>query len=280
MADEIETDPALVRPPACAPVFCAGPTCRSSRSCRMGPIMNILTGSVITSPSGLPRIAWATGQAGEGGRGGYRSSRHNLPLAVPVQLAMGPTGRGLSLRLVHLRVAARGRTPTVRSATLNQAAADLAAFRERPAPNRRDRCAPCVPPIAGGGPLTEGERAGSASRSHSSATGSTAMLPSTHGRSHSTPPPWDGKEVWVHGDLLPGKPARRRGSPLGSPSTSAASTLAIPAWRPAGPHGTYSQLTVVCGFRAELQADDASWPAWPRLGALPGCISTAVLLGH
>jgi aminoglycoside phosphotransferase (APT) family kinase protein len=54
----------------------------------------------------LPRIDWAVGQAEKERRWLPRLAPH-LPLAIPEQLAMGEAGRGLSLALVHLSLAAR-----------------------------------------------------------------------------------------------------------------------------------------------------------------------------
>ena len=147
----------------------------------------------------LPRIGWATAQAAKEAEWLPKLAPH-LPLAVPVQLARGirPRATRSSGRCTS---GCRARTPTARSRISEQAAVDLAAFVR--ALRRIDTTgAHPRPPMARGAPLGEvDEQVRRSIAQLGDRIDGDAALRSWRSRSS---PTWDGDEVWVHGDLLPG----------------------------------------------------------------------------
>jgi len=148
----------------------------------------------------LPRIAWATGQAVKEATWLPRLAPH-LPLAVPVQLARGEPGDGYPYAWsVYAWLPGENANATIDD--LDLAAVDLAGFVRA---LRRIDTTDAHPrrPRSRGAPLAEldedvrraiaelGDRidAGAALRVWEESLAA---------------PAWDGEELWVHGDLLPG----------------------------------------------------------------------------
>jgi aminoglycoside phosphotransferase (APT) family kinase protein len=250
-ADEIETDPALVRRllarqfPRWAdlpivPVVSYG---TDHDIYRLGDHLAVR----------LPRIAWATGQAAKEAQWLPKLAPH-LPLAVPVQLAMGQPAEGYPFDWsIYEWLPGENANGTI--GDLNQAAADLAAFVS--ALCQIDVTgAPTRPPDSRGGPLTEGdEQVRQSIAQLSDRINGNAALHSWEESLNA--PPWDGKEVWVHGDLLPGNLLVVEGRLLavidfGSLNVGDPACDLQPAWNM---FAADSRMR----FRAELQADDASW---------------------
>ncbi len=97
----------------------------------------------------------------------------------------------------------------------------------------------------------------SVGRSRSSATESTAMPPLRSWEESLDAPGWDGDEVWVHGDLLPGNLLVVDGRlsaviDFGGLNVGDPACDLQPAWNV---FAGSSRMR----FRAELQVDDASW---------------------
>lgn len=201
----------------------------------------------------LPRISWATRQAAREAEWLPRLAPH-LPLAIPVQLAMGHPAEGYPFDWsVYRWLPGENANGTIED--LEQAAVDLAGFVKA---LRRIDPSGAHPRHHGarGAPLVEGDE---------QVRRSIAQLGDRIDRSAALrcweeslgAPPWDGDEVWVHGDLLPGNllvvDGRLSavidwgGLNVGDPACDLQ-----PAWN------------VFAGasrdrFRAELGADDASW---------------------
>jgi aminoglycoside phosphotransferase (APT) family kinase protein len=201
----------------------------------------------------LPRIAWATRQAAKEAEWLPRLAPH-LPLAVPVQLAMGHAAEGYPFDWSVVEwLPGENANGTIDD--LDRAAVDLAAFAK--ALRRVDTAgAHARPPRGRGGPLAEadeqvrrsivqlGDRidADATTRSWEESRDSAA---------------WDGEEVWVHGDLLPGNLLVVGGRlsaviDFGGLNVGDPACDLQPAWN------------VFAGdsrarFRAELRVDDASW---------------------
>ncbi len=201
----------------------------------------------------LPRIGWATEQAAKEAKWLPRLAQH-LPLAVPAQLAMGHPAEGYPFAWsVYEWLPGKNANGTIDD--LDQAAVDLAAFVT--ALRRVDTAdADPRPRGARGGPLAEldgavrrsieqlGDRIdrGAALRSWEESLDASE---------------WDGEEVWVHGDLLPGNLLVVDGRlsaviDFGCLNVGDPACDLQPAWN------------VFAGdsrrrYRAELQADAASW---------------------
>ena len=201
----------------------------------------------------LPRIGWATGQAAKEAAWLPKLAPH-LPLAVPVQLAMGHPAEGYPFAW-SVYEWLPGETAKGTIDDLDQAAVDLAAFVtalrrstrrvhlrvRRSAEARRSRsCDEQVRrSIAQLGDRIDGD---AALRSWEESLAA---------------PAWDGAEVWVHGDLLPGNLLVVDGRlsaviDFGGLNVGDPACDLQPAWN------------VFAGdsrarFRAELQVDDASW---------------------
>ena len=201
----------------------------------------------------LPRIAWATEQAAKEAKWLPRLAPH-LPLAVPVQLAMGQPAEGYPFEWsVYRWLPGENANGTI--ADLEQAAVDLAAFvialRDVDTADAHPR-----PPRGRGAPLAEldeqvrqsiaalGQRIDGDAALHCWAESLDA-------------PAWDGAEVWVHGDLLPGNLLVVDGRlsaviDFGGLNVGDPACDLQPAWN------------VFAGdsrarYRAELPVDDASW---------------------
>jgi aminoglycoside phosphotransferase (APT) family kinase protein len=250
-ADEIETDVALVRR------LLAGQFPQWA-DLAIDPVVSYGTDHDIYRlgdhlAARLPRIGWATGQAAKEAEWLPRLALH-LPLAVPVQLAMGDPAEGYPFAWsVYEWLPGENANGTIDD--LDRAAVDLAAFihalREVDPADAHPR-----PAGARGAPLLEldeqvrrsiaqlGDRidGGAAIRSWEESLSASA---------------WNGAEVWVHGDLLPGNllvvDGRLSavidwgGLNVGDPACDLQ-----PAWNVfAG--GSRNRL------RAELDVDDASW---------------------
>ncbi|MEV0973007.1 aminoglycoside phosphotransferase family protein [Microtetraspora glauca] len=250
-ADEIRTDAALVRR------LIAGQFPRWA-DLRIEPVESYGTDHAIYRLGDhlavrLPRIGWATGQAAKEARWLPRLAPH-LPLAVPVQVAMGEPAGGYPFTWsVYEWLPGENANGTIHD--LDQAAVDLAAFVKA---LRQVDTAGAHPrsPHSRGGPLAEhdegvrrsiallGDRidADAALRSWQESLGA---------------PAWEDSEVWVHGDLLPGNLLVVDGRlsaviDFGGLNVGDPACDLQPAWNVfAGD----SRLR----FRAELRVDDASW---------------------
>jgi aminoglycoside phosphotransferase (APT) family kinase protein len=201
----------------------------------------------------LPRIGWATKQAAKEAEWLPKLAPH-LPLAVPVQLAVGQPADGYPYDWsVYEWLPGENANGTIND--LEQAAVDLAAFvnalREIDATDAHPR-----PSGSRGAPLTELD--GAVRRSIGELgdrIDGDATLRSWE--DSLTASEWDGAQTWVHSDLLPGNllvvDGRLSavidwgGLNVGDPACDLQ-----PAWNVfAG--GSRAR------YRAELQVDDASW---------------------
>ena len=201
----------------------------------------------------LPRIGWATEQAAKEAKWLPKLAPH-LPLGVPVQLAMGHPAEGYPFAWsVYEWLPGENANGTIDD--LDQAAVDLAAFVT--ALRRVDTTdADPRPRGARGGPLAELDEAvrRSIAQLGDRIDGDAALNSWDESLDASE---WDGEEVWVHGDLLPGNllVVDSRLSAVidfGCLSVGDPACDLQPAWN------------VFAGdsrrrYRAELQADDASW---------------------
>jgi aminoglycoside phosphotransferase (APT) family kinase protein len=201
----------------------------------------------------LPRIGWATGQAGKE-RVWLPKLAPHLPLAVPVQLAMGDPAEGYPFAWsVYEWLPGENANGTIDD--LDQAAVDLAAFVR--ALRRIDTAAAHPRPSGSrGAPLAELDKA---VRRAIAELGDRVDADATvrSWEESLNAPEWGGEEVWVHGDLLPGNllvvDGRLSGViDFGCLNVGDPASDLQPAWN------------VFAGesrarYRAELQADDASW---------------------
>jgi aminoglycoside phosphotransferase (APT) family kinase protein len=201
----------------------------------------------------LPRIGWATRQAVKEAEWLPKLAPH-VPLALPVQLAMGHSAEGYPYNWsVYRWLPGQDANGTLDD--LDQAAIDLAAFVT--ALRRIDTSGAHPRPVNGrGGPLAEADQQvrrsiielGDRIDGHATLRSWEESLAA---------PAWGGPEIWVHGDLLPGNllvvDGRLSavidwgGLNVGDPACDLQ-----PAWN------------VFAGasrerFRAELEVDDASW---------------------
>jgi aminoglycoside phosphotransferase (APT) family kinase protein len=201
----------------------------------------------------LPRIGWATSQAAKEAEWLPRLAPQ-LPLALPVQVAMGHPAEGYPFDWsIYEWLPGDNANGTIDD--LDQAAVDLAAFIK--ALQRIDTSgAQPRPPGARGAPLGElDESVRRAIVQSSDRIDGTAALRSWEESLDA--PAWDRQEVWVHGDLLPGNllvVAGRLsavidwgGLNLGDPACDLQ-----PAWNMFDGENRRR-------FRAELEVDDASW---------------------
>ena len=201
----------------------------------------------------LPRIGWATDQAAKEAAWLPKLAPH-LPLAVPVQLAMGHPAEGYPFAWsVYEWLPGENAIGTIDD--LDQAAVDLAAFVQ--ALRQVDATdAPPRPLLERGAPLAllDEHARRSIAELGDRIDGDATLRSWEESLSVSE---WDGAEVWVHGDLLPGNllvvDGRLSavidwgGLNVGDPACDLQ-----PAWN------------VFAGrsrarYRAELQVDDASW---------------------
>jgi aminoglycoside phosphotransferase (APT) family kinase protein len=201
----------------------------------------------------LPRIGWATQQAAKEGEWLPKLAPH-LPLAIPTQLARGRPAEGYPLEWsVYEWLPGENANGTIDD--LDQAAIDLAAFVRA---LRQVDATGAHPRSSGsrGGPLAELDQpvrraiAGLGDRIDDK-----AAVRSWEESLHA--PDWDGAEVWVHGDLLPGNllvvDGRLSGViDFGCLNVGDPACDLQPAWNVfAG--------TSRARYRAELDVDDASW---------------------
>lgn len=250
-ADEIETDVGLVRS-LLAGQFPQWASLPIDRVASYGTDHDIYRlGDQLAAR--LPRIGWAATQAAKEAEWLPKLARH-LPLAVPVQLAMGRPAEGYPFGWsVCTWLPGESADSTVND--LDQAAVDLAGFVR--ALRRVDTTgAHSRPPGARGGPLAEGD----AQVRRSIALLGSRIDGDAARRSWEESlyaPAWDGPEVWVHGDLLPGNLLIIDGRlsaviDFGGLNVGDPACDLQPAWN------------VFAGdsrmrFRAALEVDDASW---------------------
>ncbi|WP_405142619.1 aminoglycoside phosphotransferase family protein [Sphaerisporangium sp. NBC_01403] len=201
----------------------------------------------------LPRIGWATAQAAKEAEWLPKLAPH-LPLALPVQLAMGHPAEGYPFDWsVYEWLPGKNANGTIDD--LDQAAVDLAAFvtalRQVDTAGAHPR-----PRGARGAPLAENDEhvRRSIAQLGDRIDGAAALR---SWQESLDAPAWDGPEVWVHGDLLPGNLLVVDGRlsaviDFGGLNVGDPACDLQPAWN------------VFTGdsrerFRAELAVDDASW---------------------
>lgn len=148
----------------------------------------------------LPRIGWAAYQAAKEAEWLPRLAPH-LPLAVPMPVALGRPGEGYPFTwAVHEWLPGQDATGGV--ADLERAAADLAGFVRALRAVDTTGAPPRMPGMRGG-PLAERDDAvRQAVQALGDRIDGAAALRSWE--QSLSAPAWDGAEVWVHGDLLPG----------------------------------------------------------------------------
>jgi aminoglycoside phosphotransferase (APT) family kinase protein len=201
----------------------------------------------------LPRIGRATEQAAKEAEWLLRLAPH-LPLAVPVQLAMGHPAEGYPFEWsVYQWLPGENANFTIDE--LDQAAVDLAAFvkalRQIDSTGAHPRS-----PRSRGAPLAELDEPvrQSIGELGSRIDGDTTLR---SWEESLNAPGWDGQEVWVHGDLLPGNLLVIDGRlsaviDFGGLNVGDPACDLQPAWNVfAGDSRTR--------YRDELQVDDASW---------------------
>jgi aminoglycoside phosphotransferase (APT) family kinase protein len=201
----------------------------------------------------LPRIGWATRQAAKEAEWLPKLAPY-LPLAVPVQLAMGHPADGYPLDWsVYEWLPGENANGTIDD--LDQAAVDLAAFVNA---LRRVDTTGAHPrrPGGRGAPLAElDEQVRRSIAELGDRIDGDATLRSWEESLDASG--WDGEEVWVHGDLLPGNLLVVDGRlsaviDFGGLNVGDPACDLQPAWNVfAGESRTR--------YRAELQVDDASW---------------------
>jgi aminoglycoside phosphotransferase (APT) family kinase protein len=250
-ADEVDTDVALVRR------LLAGQFPQWA-DLRIDPVVSYGTDHDIYRlgdhlAARLPRIAWAIGQATKEAEWLPKLAPY-LPLAVPVQLAMGQPAEDYPFEWsVYEWLPGENANGTIED--LDQAAVDLAAFvralRQVDTTGAHPR-----PSGSRGAPLAEldthvrraiaelGDRIDTEAAAHS-------WEESLHA------PAWDGEEVWVHGDLLPGNLLVVDGRlsaiiDFGCLNVGDPACDLQPAWNVFDGNSRKRYV-------AELQVDDASW---------------------
>ncbi len=201
----------------------------------------------------LPRIRWATQQAAKEAEWLPRLAPH-LPLGVPVPVAMAGPAEGYPFDW-SVYEWLPGEDASSGIADLSQAAADLAAF-VRALRRVETAGAPRRPPHARGGPLPEADE--HVRRSIAELGDRIDGAASLRSWQESLDAPaWDGPEVWVHGDLLPGNLLVVDGRlsaviDFGGLNVGDPACDLQPAWNVfAG--GSRER------FRAELDVDEAMW---------------------
>jgi aminoglycoside phosphotransferase (APT) family kinase protein len=201
----------------------------------------------------LPRIGWATDQAAKEAKW-LPKLAPQLPLAVPLQLAMGHPAEGYPFAWsVYEWLPGENANGTIDD--LDQAAVDLAAFVIALRQVDRTGAHP-RPPRSRGAPLAElDEQVRQSIGQLGDRIDRDATFRSWEESLNA--PPWDGEEVWVHGDLLPGNLLVVDGRlsaviDFGGLNVGDPACDLQPAWN------------VFAGdsrarYRAELHVDDASW---------------------
>jgi aminoglycoside phosphotransferase (APT) family kinase protein len=201
----------------------------------------------------LPRIGWATKQAAKEAEW-LPKLAPQLPLMLPTPLAMGHPAEGYPFGWSVVEWLP-GEDANGAIDDLNQAAVDLAAFVK--ALRRIDTTgAPPRPPRARGSPLVESDEQvrRSVAQLGDRIDGDAAIR---SWEESLNAPAWDGPEVWVHGDLLPGNLLVIDGRlsaviDFGGLNVGDPACDLQPAWN------------VFVGdsrarYRAELDVDEASW---------------------
>jgi aminoglycoside phosphotransferase (APT) family kinase protein len=201
----------------------------------------------------LPRIRWATSQAAKEARWLPKLAPH-LPLAVPVQVAMGHPAEGYPFAWsVYEWLPGENANGTIHD--LDQAAVDLAHFvralrRIDPTGAHPRR------PGGRGSPLAESDEVvrRSIAELGDRIDGEATRRSWTESLEA---PEWDGEEVWLHGDLLPGNLLVVDGRlsaviDFGALNVGDPACDLQPAWNV---FAGESRLR----YRAELDVDDASW---------------------
>jgi aminoglycoside phosphotransferase (APT) family kinase protein len=201
----------------------------------------------------LPRIAGAESQAAMEARWLPKFAPH-LPLAIPVPLAMGRPAEGYPFGW-SVSTWLPGDDASTAIDDLDQAAVDLAGFvtalRQVDATG-----APPRPRRGRGGPLARlDERVREAITQLGDRIDGQAALRSW--QESLGAPAWDGPKTWVHADLLPGNLLVVGGRlsaviDFGCLNVGDPACDLLPAWNVFDRHSRPR-------FRAELQADDASW---------------------
>ena len=201
----------------------------------------------------LPRIGWATQQAAKEAHWLPRLAPH-LPLAVPVQLASGRPAEGYPFDWsVYEWLPGQNANGTLDD--LDQAAVDLAAF-VRALRSVDTTGAHPRPPRGRGGPLAEGDDGVRQSVEQLSDRIDAAAALGSWQESLNAPA-WDGPDVWVHGDLLPGNLLAVDGRlsaviDFGGLNVGDPACDLQPVWNVFA--GSSRER-----FRAELDVDEASW---------------------
>ncbi|MDH5420645.1 MAG: aminoglycoside phosphotransferase family protein [Acidimicrobiia bacterium] len=201
----------------------------------------------------LPRISWATDQAAKEANWLPRLVPH-LPLAVPVQLAMGQPAAGYPFSW-SVYEWLPGKDASSGLDDLNAAAVDLADFVK--ALRKVDRSfAPQRQRGERGGPLAERDQQVRRSIATLGTRIDAAAVIDSWEESLGAEP-WTGEEVWIHGDLLPGNLLTTRGRlsaviDWGSLNTGDPACDLIPAWNTFSGESRHR-------FRTELTVDSPSW---------------------
>jgi aminoglycoside phosphotransferase (APT) family kinase protein len=201
----------------------------------------------------LPRIGWAAGQAVKEARWLPRLAPQ-LPLAVPVPLAMGRPGEGYPFDWsVYEWLPGADANGTI--ADLEQAAVDLAGFVR--ALQKVDATGAHPRPAGGrGGPLAQhDQRVRRSVAQLADQIDGPAILRSW--QESLAAPVWGGPQVWVHGDLLPGNLLVVNGRlsaviDFGGLNVGDPACDLQPAWY-------LFEGASRARFRAELGVDDATW---------------------
>jgi len=201
----------------------------------------------------LPRIGWATEQAAKEAQWLPRLAPH-LPLAVPLQVAMGQPAEGYPFDWsVYEWLPGENANGTIDD--LNRAAVDLASFVKA---LRNVDAAGAHPrrPGARGAPLAElDEQVRRSIADLGDRVDGDAAVRSWEESLNALP--WGGEEMWVHGDLLPGNLLVVGGRlsaviDFGGLNVGDPACDLQPAWNVFDGDSRTR-------YRAELQVDDASW---------------------
>jgi aminoglycoside phosphotransferase (APT) family kinase protein len=177
-----------------------------------------------------------------------------VPLALPVQVAGGRPAEGYPFDW-SVYEWLPGESATTTACDLGQTATDLAGF-VRALRMVDTAGAHPRPPGARGAPLAQcDEEVRRSIAGLSDRIDAPAALHSWHQSLNA--PDWDGKEVWVHGDLLPGNLLLVDGRlsaiiDFGALNVGDPACDLQPAWN-------LFEGDSRARFRAELDADDASW---------------------
>ena len=201
----------------------------------------------------LPRIGWATEQAAKEAEW-LPKLAPELPLAVPVQLARGRPAEGYPFEWsVYEWLPGENANGTIDD--LEQAAVDLAAFvaalRQVDATG-----APARPRGNRGAPLAELDKAVRVSIAELGDRIDASVALASWEESLDAAP-WDGDEVWVHGDLLPGNLLVIDGR-LSGVIDFGGLNVGDPACDLQAAWNLFEGESRA-RYRAELQADEASW---------------------